>query len=123
MANLAKDGLKVAENISKNTGAIEISKEAIDHVVKRHAWNSTKEDVSTFLKGTDLVKLINKSAETTAELQAKTGNYIRTVKSNLNIGIDVATNKATNIYTFITQKIQNGTEKLITSFPGKPRNK
>jgi uncharacterized protein YvpB len=103
--------------ISKNIGAIQITKESLKHVVEGHAWNSTKNNSSKFFEGIDPVKLVNQAAETKSLLQKSTGNYIRNVESKINVGIDRVTNSVTNTYTVVTKKLKDGTEKLITTFP------
>ena len=111
-----------SELVTKNDGFIQISKEKLTHVIDRHAWNSKISDTSSFLKGVDPVKLINRAQNTKSILQEKTGNLIRVVESSKNIGIDRVTKKSTNIYTVVSRNIGNGIEKLITTFPGKPKN-
>lgn len=114
----AKGAVKAGEIISKNADSlIQITKDKLGHVVQGHAWNSLEEGSSKFLKGVDPVKLVNEAAGVRATLQKSTGNYIRTIKNETNIGIDKVTKKLTDTYTVITKTMKDGSEKLITTFP------
>ena len=113
---------QASENISKNTGFIQITKDSIQHVVDRHAWNSPAKDASKLAKGVDPVALINKAKDITPTIQARTGNLERVVTSKVNIGTNL-TKQTTNVYTVITKKMSDGIEKLITMFPGLPKKK
>lgn len=113
---------QTSDNISKNSGAIQITKDSIQHVVDRHAWNSTAQNSSKLLKGADPVKLINKAQDISPSVQ-KNGNLERVVTSKTNVGVNSVTNKVTNVYTVITKKLSNGLESLVTMFPGLPKKK
>ena len=106
----AKEGKKVAE-----VGKILITSERLSHVINNHTiegvGNSGK---SIFSTGENLTNLI-KRAENTVPVKQSSGNYERMVDAGRIIGVDRATEKATNIYTIITDEGGN----LVTAFPGK----
>lgn len=111
--------------IAKGAGnLIEITRQQLAHVIKRHAWNS-KEDIenaSKFLKGIDPVKLVNQAAKI-APTSSIGGTIIRTITTTKTVGFDAVAKKYTNTYTVITKILKNGKESLSSVHPGLPKPK
>jgi hypothetical protein len=107
--------LAMCGQTSKISEQIIITTDRLQHVIDRHNFDSKFDNVSKFNKGENIVELIKSSVNQPTINQTK--NVLqRTFDVGRNIGIDRATKMPTSILTVIT----NTSNKLITSFPGKP---
>jgi hypothetical protein len=101
---------------SDSAARIKVSRNRLHHVLERHAFDGYEADgESIFYPVDDIAGLIQKAALARAELQ-RNGNCQRIIDAGRAIGVDRATNKATSIYTVITDTSGN----LVTAFPGRP---